>query len=53
MRSKAERKRDKAIEEMIKIATIYTTKSLGLDLALNSIYNAIAAGEITGVKLED
>ena len=44
--------RDKAIEEMIKIATIYTTKSLSLDLALNSIYNAIAAGKIPGMKLE-
>ena len=45
--------RDKAIEEMIKIATMHTTKSLGLDLAFNSIYNSIAAGEIPGVKLED
>lgn len=53
IRSEAERKRDAAIEQMIKIATIYTTKSLSLDLALNSIYNAIAAGEITGMKLED
>lgn len=51
--TEAERKRKEAIEQMIKIATIYTTKSLSLDLALNSIYNAIAAGEITGVKLED
>ena len=51
--TKAERKRDAVVEQMIKIATIYTTKSLSLDLALNSIYNAIAAGEITGVKLED
>lgn len=53
IRSEAERKRDEAIEEMIKIATMYTTKSLGLDLAFNSIYNSIAAGEIPGVKLED
>lgn len=53
LRTEAERKRDKAIEEMIKIATIYTTKSLSLDLALNSIYNAIESGEIPGVKLED
>lgn len=53
IRNESERKRKEAIEEMIKIATIYTTKSLGLDLALNSIYSAIAAGEITGVKLED
>lgn len=53
IRSEAEWKRDAAIEEMIKIATIYTTKSLSLGLALNSIYNAIAAGEIPGVKLED
>lgn len=51
--TKSERKRKEAIEEMTKIATIYTTKSLSLDLALNSIYNAIAAGEITGVKLEN
>lgn len=53
IRSESERKRDEAIEEMIKIATMYTTKSLGLDLAFNSIYNSIAAGEIPGVKLED
>ena len=53
IRSEAERKRDGAIEEMIKIATMYTTKSLGLDLVFNSIYNSIAAGEIPGVKLED
>lgn len=53
LRTEAERKRDAVVEQMIKIATIYTTKSLSLDLALNSIYNAIAAGEITGVKLED
>lgn len=53
IRTEAERKRDAVVEQMIKIATIYTTKSLSLDLALNSIYNAIAAGEITGVKLED
>ena len=53
IRSEADRKRDAAIEEMIKIATMYTTKSLGLDLAFNSIYNSIAAGEIPGVKLED
>lgn len=53
IRTEAERKRDEAIEEMIKIATMYTTKSLGLDLAFNSIYNSIAAGEIPGVKLED
>ena len=53
LRSEADRKRDEAIEEMIKIATMYTTKSLGLDLAFNSIYNSIAAGEIPGVKLED
>lgn len=52
LRTEAERKRDAVVEQMIKIATIYTTKSLSLDLALNSIYNAIAAGEITGVKLE-
>lgn len=51
--TESERKRKEAIEEMIKIATIYTTKSLSLDLALNSIYNAIAAGEITGMKLEN
>ncbi len=53
LRTEAERKRDEAIEEMIKIATMYTTKSLGLGLAFNSIYNFIAAGEIPGVKLED
>ena len=53
LRTEAERKRDAAIEEMIKIATIHTTKSLSLDLALNSVYNAIAAGKIPGVKLED
>lgn len=53
LRTEAERKRDAVVEQMIKIATIHTTKSLGLDLALNSIYSAIAAGEITGVKLED
>ena len=53
IRTEAERNRDEAIEEMIKIATMYTTKSLGLDLAFNSIYNSIAAGEIPGVKLED
>ena len=53
LRTESERKRDAAVEQMIKIATIYTTKSLSLDLALNSIYNAIAAGEIHGVKLED
>ena len=53
LRTDAERKRDEAIEEMIKIATIYTTKYLGLDLALNSIYDAIAAGKVPGVKLED
>lgn len=51
--TESERKRKEAIEEMFKIATIHTTKSMGLDLVLNSIYNAIAAGEITGVKLED
>lgn len=53
LRTEAERKRDAVVEQMIKIATIYTTKSLGLDLAFNSIYNSIAAGEIPGVKLED
>ncbi|HBU8799205.1 TPA: hypothetical protein MDE43_004757 [Klebsiella pneumoniae] len=53
LRTEADRKRDEAIEEMIKIATMYTTKSIGLDLAFNSIYNSIAAGEIPGVKLED
>lgn len=53
IRSEADKKRDEAIGEMIKIATMYTTKSLGLDLAFNSIYNSIAAGEIPGVKLED
>lgn len=53
IKSEAERKRDAAIEEMIKIATIHTTKSLSLDLALNSVYNAIAAGKIPGVKLDD
>ncbi|HDV5197545.1 hypothetical protein Pu29_orf00068 [Salmonella phage Pu29] len=53
LRTEAERKRDAAIEEMIKIATIHTTKSLSLDLALNSVYNAIAAGKIPGVKLDD
>lgn len=53
LRTEAERKRDAVVEQMIKIATIYTTKSLSLDLALNSIYNSIAAGEIPGVKLED
>lgn len=53
LRTEAGRKREEAIEEMIKIATMYTTKSLGLDLAFNSIYNSIAAGEIPGVKLED
>lgn len=53
LRTDADKKRDASIEEMIKIATIHITKSLGLDLALNSIYSAIAAGEITGVKLED
>lgn len=53
IRSEADRKRNEAIGEMIKIATMYTTKSLGLDLAFNSIYNSIAAGEIPGVKLED
>lgn len=53
LRTEAERKRDEAIEEMLKIATMHTTKSLGLDLALNSIYSAIAAGKIPGVKLED
>ena len=52
LRTEAERKRDAVVEQMIKIATIYTTKSLSLELALNSIYNAIAAGEIPGVKLE-
>lgn len=53
LRTEADKKRDAVVEQMIKIATIYTTKSLGLDLALNSIYNAIAAGKIPGVKLED
>lgn len=53
LRTEAERKRDAAIEKMIKIATIHTTKSLSLDLALNSVYNAIAAGKIPGVKLDD
>lgn len=53
LRTEADRKRHEAIEEMIKIATMYTTKSIGLDLAFNSIYNSIAAGEIPGVKLED
>lgn len=52
-RTEDDRKRDEAIEQMIKIATMYTTKSLGLDLAFNSIYNSIASGEIPGVKLED
>ena len=52
LRTEAEQKRDAVVEQMIKIATIYTTKSLSLDLALNSIYNAIAAGEIPSVKLE-
>ena len=53
LRTEAEMKRDEAIEEMLKIATMHTTKSLGLDLALNSIYSAIAAGKIPGVKLDD
>lgn len=53
LRTDAERKRDAAVEQMMKFATIHTTKSLGLDLALRSCYDAIAAGKIPGVKLED
>lgn len=53
LRTEAECKRDAAVEQMMKFATIHTTKSLGLDLALRSCYDAIAAGKIPGVKLED
>lgn len=53
LRTEAERKRDAAVEQMMKFATIHTTKGLGLDLALSSCYDAIAAGKIPGVKLED
>lgn len=53
LRTEAELNRDAAVEQMMKFATIHTTKSLGLDLALRSCYDAIAAGKIPGVKLED
>jgi hypothetical protein len=53
LRTEAERKRDDAVEQMMKFATIHTTKGLGLDLALRSCYDAISAGKIPGVKLED
>lgn len=52
LRTEAERNRDAAVEQMMKFATIHTTKSLGLDLALRSCYDAIASGKIPGVKLE-
>ena len=52
LRTEADKKRDAAVEQMMEFATIHTTKSLGLDLALRSCYNAIAAGKIPGVKLE-
>ena len=53
LRTEAERNRDAAVEQMMKFATIHTAKSLGLDLALRSCYDAIAAGKIPGLKLED
>lgn len=52
LRTEEEVKRDAAVQQMMKFATIHTTNGLGLDLALRSCYDAIAAGKIPGVKLE-
>lgn len=50
IRTAAERKRDRAVEEMFH--AMPPGKSPGVDIR-EIIYDAIAAGKITGIKLED
>lgn len=51
LRSEADKKRDDAVEDMVKIFS--SNAATGTTAALVAIYDAIAAGKIPGVKLED
>ena len=51
VRSEADKKRDEAVTAMLSV--FGSNAAIGTTAALKAIYDAIAADEITGVKLED